>query len=176
MKMTAVVTPLVCRGRQAICLPSTGTVTLGDKRSFVGAGDPVGVPRSDRRIKMAKISCLPCRAEAGLASAQSRPPVSSRQTYSSMRGNSRSLIDSDGNVVRFRPRGTAPRRELGLGSCDTTGDSPVEDLRKYEYTPESDDDYRHRMLVNFLATIVLIVLMVTGGWMADTIINSWPGQ
>jgi hypothetical protein len=176
MKMTAVVTSFVCRGRQAICLSPTGTVTLGDDRPLIGVGDPQGVPRSDRRIKMANLFCMPCRAEAGFASAQSRPQVSSRQTYSSMRGNSRSLIGSDGNVIRFRSRGNAPRRELSLGSCDTTGDSPVEDLRKYEYRSENDDDYRHRMLVNFLATIVLIVMMVTGSWMVDTIINSWPGR
>jgi F0F1-type ATP synthase assembly protein I len=48
------------------------------------------------------------------------------------------------------------------------------DLRKYEYEPKSDDDYRHRMLVNMLATIVVFVLMVTEGWLVDRIISSWP--
>jgi hypothetical protein len=37
---------------------------------------------------------------------------------------------------------------------------------------KGDADYRHRMLVPFLATIVIIFLMVTGSWM--TIISSWP--
>jgi hypothetical protein len=63
---------------------------------------------------------------------------------------------------------------LGLVSCDTRGDPLVEELRKYRYAPESDADYRHHMLGNFLATIVVIVLMVAGSWMADTIISSWP--
>jgi hypothetical protein len=61
----------------------------------------------------------------------------------------------------------------GLVSCDTRGDPPVEKLRKYGYASESDADYRHRMLVNFLATNVIIVLMVTGSWMVDTMISSW---
>jgi hypothetical protein len=174
--MTAVVTILVGKGKQAICFSSAETAALEDKRSFVGAGEPAGIPRSDRRIEMGKLLCLQNRAEARLPSSQSRLLVLSRQTYSSVRGDSQPLIGSDGNVIRFRLRGTAHRPELGLGTCDTTDDSPAEDLRKYEYPPESDDDYRHRMLVNFLATIVLIVLMVTGSWMVDTIIYSWPGR
>jgi hypothetical protein len=63
---------------------------------------------------------------------------------------------------------------LGLVSCDTRGDPLVEELRKYRYAPESDADYRHRMLVNCLATIVVIVPIVTGNWMVDTIVSSWP--
>jgi hypothetical protein len=123
---------------------------------------------------MANIICLPRRIEAGTtAGAPPRPLMSSRQTYSTMRDNSRRLIVGDGNVIRFRPRGS-PQCELGLESRPVTGDSPVEDLRKYEHTPESDDDFRHRTLINFLATIVVIVLMVTGSWMMDTIISSWP--
>jgi hypothetical protein len=119
---------------------------------------------------MAEILCLPCRAEAGIASAQSRPLVSWRQTYFIMRGNSWSLIDGDGNVIPFRPRDTASRSEFGLVGLDTRG----EELRKYRSPPESDADYRHRMLVNCLATIVVMVLIVTGNWMVDTIVSSWP--
>ena len=61
----------------------------------------------------------------------------------------------------------------GLVSCDARCGPPVEELRKYGYEPESNADYRHRMLVNFLATVVIIVL-VTGSWMVDTIISYWP--
>jgi hypothetical protein len=123
---------------------------------------------------MAKLFSLPGRAEARRAGTQSRPLALPRQAYSSMRDNSRSLIGSEGNVVRFRPRGTAPPHELRLRSCDTTGECPVEKLRAYEHAPESDDDYGRRMLANFAATIVLIVLVVTGSWMVDMIIKSWP--
>jgi hypothetical protein len=121
---------------------------------------------------MTNILCLPSHAEAGTASTQSRRPMSSRQTYSSMRHNSRSLNDGDGNVIHFCTRRTPPRR--GLENLDMTGYSAVEDLRKYEDALESDDDYCHRMLVNFITAIVVIVLMVTGSWMVDTIISSWP--
>jgi len=89
-----------------------------------------------------------------------------------MRGKSWPLIDGD--VIRFRPRANAPRHELGLRGCDTRGHSPIGDLRKYEYASKCDDYYHHRMLVNFLATIVVIVLMVTGSWLVDRIISSWP--
>jgi hypothetical protein len=135
------------------------------------------VQRSERRVKMAIILSLPCRAEAGIASAQKTALLSSRQAYSTMRVNSRPLIDGDGTVIRFRPRGTAPRRELGLGSWDTTGDSPVDDLRRYKYASESDDDYRHRMRVNLFAAIVVIVLIIAGSWVVDTLVKTtWQGQ
>src|SRR5271170_7644002 len=41
----------------------------------------------------------------------------------------------------------------GLISCDARCGPPVEELRKYGYERESDADYRHRMRVNFLATV-----------------------
>ena len=52
--------------------------------------------------------------------------------------------------------------DFGPGGCDTGGNFPIENLRKYECAPKGNGDYRHRMLVNFLATTVAIVLMVTG--------------
>jgi len=91
-----------------------------------------------------------------------------------MLGNSWSLIEGDRNVIRFRPRATGPRHELGLGGSDTRDDFPISDLRTHEYAPKNDDDYCHRMLANFLATIVAIVLVVTGSWLMDRIISSWP--
>jgi hypothetical protein len=61
---------------------------------------------------------------------------------------------------------------LGLISRDTKSDFPVDELRKYRYAQEGDAAYRHRMLVDFLANIVIIFLTVTGSRMA--IISSWP--
>jgi hypothetical protein len=126
---------------------------------------------------MAVIVCMPCRAEAGTARAQTRPlmsprPMSSRPINSIMPGNTRSTTDGDGNVIRFRPRGAAPRREWGLGSSDMMDDSPVKDLREYESAPESDDDYRYRMRVNLLAGIVVIILIVAGSWVLDALAKS----
>jgi hypothetical protein len=125
-------------------------------------------------MKMAEVLCLPGRAETRIASARSRALTWSPQTYSTMRGNSWSPIEGDRNVICFRLRASAPRHELGLGSYDTRNDFPISDLRTHEYASKNDDDYRHRMLVNFLATIVAIVLIVTGSWLMDRIISSWP--
>jgi hypothetical protein len=80
----------------------------------------------------------------------------------------------DRDVIPFRPHGFVPRLKSSLESYDLTGDSPVEDLRKYKHASETNDDFRHRVLVNLLAATVVIVLMVIGSWMADTIMSSRP--
>jgi hypothetical protein len=76
----------------------------------------------------------------------------------------------ESEVIRFRPRGTAPGRELALGSWD------VDDLRKYEYPREGDDDYRRRMVVNVFAAAVLVVLMITGDWIVSTLAMTRDSQ
>jgi hypothetical protein len=153
--------------------PDAAQETKMKPTAIVGGSNLHCAPRSGRRSEMANIPCVPCRAQAKAASARPRPPISSQRT-STMPGNSTPLIGGDGNVIRFRPHGTPPRRELDLKSRDLMGDSAVKDLRKYEYAPEGDDDFRHRMLVNLLVAIVVIVLIVTGSWMVDTITSSWP--
>jgi hypothetical protein len=45
--------------------------------------------------------------------------------------------------------------------------SPVEGLAKYERS-DGPDDYRHRMLVNAAALVVVVLLMAVGLWLADT--------
>lgn len=62
-------------------------------------------------------------------------------------------------VVRFRRRGAD-----GLG---LSAPSPVEGLAKYERS-EGPEDYRHRMLVNAAALVVVVLLMAAGLWLADT--------
>jgi hypothetical protein len=126
---------------------------------------------------MAVIVCMPCRAEAGTARAQTRPlmsprPMSSRPINSIMPGNTRSTTDGAGNVIRFRPRGAAPRRKLRLASCDMMDDSPVKGLQAYESAPKTDDDYRSRMRVNLAAAIVVITLIVAGSWVLDALAKS----
>ena len=75
-------------------------------------------------------------------------------------------------VIPFRPRGITSPRALGLRNWDEMYDSSVDDLRKYESAPDGDDDYRQRMVTNFLATAVVIVLMITGGWVLSTLVAS----
>ena len=121
---------------------------------------------------MAVIVCLPCRAEAGTARAQTRPVVWSRVMNPVMPGNTWSTIEGDGNVIRFRPHGAAPRRKLRLARYDMMDDSPVKDLHEYESAHKSDDDYRYRMRVNFFAALVVITLIVAGSWVLDALAKS----
>lgn len=76
--------------------------------------------------------------------------------------------DEAGHVIRFRPRmGTSPRRhwvKTGAGP----NYSPVPDLAKYE-CPESDDEYRHRMVMNAIALVFTSLLILAGVWLAYNI-------
>jgi hypothetical protein len=78
--------------------------------------------------------------------------------------------DNSGCVIRFRPRmGTSRQSHRGMGPIGTYGPdySPVPDLAKYEYR-ESDDDYRHRMIVNALALAFTSLLILASAWIAHT--------
>jgi hypothetical protein len=44
-------------------------------------------------------------------------------------------------------------------------DSPVPDLAKYE-CPESDGEYRHRMMLNAIAFVFTSLLVLAGVWIA----------
>jgi hypothetical protein len=66
-----------------------------------------------------------------------------------------------GRVLPFRPRPLPP-----AGGPPA---SPVADLRKYETVTEAEDDYRHRMIVNGLASVVTVLLVVGGIWIANTL-------
>lgn len=58
--------------------------------------------------------------------------------------------------------------------------SPAQDLAKYELSPADRDDapgeYRHRMIVNAVAFLFVIVLMVAGFWIADTMARMRKNQ
>jgi hypothetical protein len=73
--------------------------------------------------------------------------------------------DDDGRVIRFRPRmGASPSRhwvKMGAGRDY----SPVPDLAEYE-CPESDGEYRHRMIVNAVAFVFTSLLIIAGVWLA----------
>jgi hypothetical protein len=85
-------------------------------------------------------------------------------------------ISSDANsrVIRFRPQTGASRRSLrrkapiGYSGPD---DSPVPDLSKYECR-ESEDDYRHRMVVNAVALVFVSLLSLAGLWLVNAMAHS----
>ena len=67
-----------------------------------------------------------------------------------------------GRVLPFRRRGPVFQRSIRQFS-------PVDDLAKYERAePERDDDYRHRMRMNALAALLVLLLIGAGLWIADT--------
>jgi hypothetical protein len=84
------------------------------------------------------------------------------------------LNEADSRVVRFRPRMAASHRShrgkapVGHSAPDY---SPVPDLSIYE-RPESADDYRHRMVVNAVALVFVILLILSGLWLLDGIARS----
>jgi hypothetical protein len=121
---------------------------------------------------MAVIVCLPHRAKAGIGRGQMRLLLSSRQISSVVPCSTLSTPDDKENVISFSPLGTASRRELGAGRYGATGESPIKGLQEYKSAIESDDDYRHRMRVNLLSAVAVIMLIVSGSWVMDTLVES----
>jgi hypothetical protein len=82
--------------------------------------------------------------------------------------------DPDSRVVRFESRTGAShrvhRRKALTGHCGPDY-SPVPDLSKYECS-ESEDEYRHRMVVNAIALVFVSLLSVAGLWLANAIAHS----
>jgi hypothetical protein len=87
--------------------------------------------------------------------------------------------DPKGRILRFRPRGGLPLRRYfrrpGIVPAHQPGASPIEDLAKYERTDDSDD-YRHRMVMNGLAVLVVAFLIGVGVWIATTMADLRKNQ
>ncbi len=82
--------------------------------------------------------------------------------------------DADSRVIRFRPRTGASHqshRAKAPISYSKPDDSPVPSLSKYE-SPESEDDYRHRMAVNAVALFFVSLLSLAGFWLVNTMAHS----
>lgn len=74
-----------------------------------------------------------------------------------------------GRIIPFRPRRPAPQPEAPPSS------GAVDDLSQYERSGE-EDDYRHRMLMNGAALLVVLVLAVAGIWIANTMAEMRKNQ
>ena len=82
--------------------------------------------------------------------------------------------DADSRVIRFRSRtGAWQQSHRGKTPIGYSGPgySPVPDLSKYE-CPESEDDYRHRMVVNAVALAFVSLLSLAGFWLVNAIAHS----
>jgi hypothetical protein len=78
--------------------------------------------------------------------------------------------DDHGRVIRLRPRMGRLRASQWGNPVDASArrDSPVPDLAKYE-CPESDAEYRHRMMLNAVAFVFTSLLVLAGVWLATHI-------
>jgi hypothetical protein len=76
--------------------------------------------------------------------------------------------NGSGRVVPFDSRTRLPGSSRERSSRNSA-EPLVKDVGKYARDPqEDDDDYRHRMITNAIAFAVLVVLIVCGIWLADT--------
>jgi hypothetical protein len=81
---------------------------------------------------------------------------------------------ADSRVIRFRSRmGASHRSQRRKAPIGYSGSeySPVADLSKYE-CPESEDDYRHRMVVNAIALVFVSLLSLAGFWLVNVSAHS----
>jgi hypothetical protein len=77
--------------------------------------------------------------------------------------------DERGRVLRFRPRGSVLQRHWTWPPA-AESETPVDDLAKYERADHTDD-YRHRMTMNVLALAVTLILIGTGIWLTNKLVQ-----
>ena len=76
--------------------------------------------------------------------------------------------DGSGQILSFQLR-----RRLGMPTprhapIAPDGDEPIDDLAAFE-EEDGHIDYRHRMLMNVFAVVIVSILITAGVWIADTI-------
>lgn len=77
--------------------------------------------------------------------------------------------EPEGQILPFRRRGSLLTRNVRPQPL-------VPDLKKFEETPESPDDFKHRMLMNGLGLAVTALLIAGGVWIADVMANMRKDQ
>jgi hypothetical protein len=73
-------------------------------------------------------------------------------------------------VVAFRSRASLRREGQRRVASISEGQrqAGVANLAKYEHT-EEPDDYRHRMTINVIAFLFIVMLTAAGVWLADAL-------
>jgi hypothetical protein len=76
--------------------------------------------------------------------------------------------DGSGQILSFQLRRRVATPRHAPIAPDGDGTEPVDDLAAFE---EEDRviDYRHRMVMNVIAVLIVSVLISAGVWIADTI-------
>ena len=77
------------------------------------------------------------------------------------------------NIIRFRPRQHGPRNwHAAAASHAANAEKSFEEkIGNHESAAQADDDHSHRMVVNFLAAAVSIMLIIAGDWMVNALIK-----
>jgi hypothetical protein len=81
--------------------------------------------------------------------------------------------DAEHQVLPFRPRkvgsaiGGTPLRAPRAGTGGPA--PPFRDLSEYERSDDSEESYRHRMMVNLAALAVIVLLSIAGAWLTTQI-------
>jgi hypothetical protein len=75
--------------------------------------------------------------------------------------------DSSARVVPLRRRHPAAGNDNRPPAPVDASPVEVGDLSRFERSAETQDDYRHRMVVNVLAFVVVILLVLAGVWLTS---------
>jgi hypothetical protein len=75
-----------------------------------------------------------------------------------------------GQILQFRKRWRAPVSRGRSIAPDHDAAEPLDELAQYE-REDHNVDYGRRMLLNVMAVGIVVLLMVAGVWIADTIVD-----
>lgn len=76
---------------------------------------------------------------------------------------------ASGQILTFRQRQPAPSRlSSRVPAVDGVDDKSIDDLARYE-DEDANINYKHRMLMNVIAVVIVSMLVGVGVWIADTI-------
>jgi hypothetical protein len=96
---------------------------------------------------------------SGYDVAQDRPNPNEAQESGQM---------ESGQILTFQLRRRAGTPRHAPITPDGGGAEPVDDLAAFE-EEDGNIDYRHRMLMNVFAVVIVSILITAGVWIADTI-------
>jgi len=90
------------------------------------------------------------------------------QTRTSMMSAERQGPDERGRVLHLPPRHPlAGNDNCPPDAARSSNRATIGDLSRFERKSESVDDYRHRMVVNVLAFVIVVLLVVAGIWLTS---------
>jgi hypothetical protein len=80
-----------------------------------------------------------------------------------------------GQILDFRRRRRVERPPLHQPAATPDDDDSIDDLSRYE-DEDRNINYRHRLLMNMIAVVVVSLLVGAGVWLADTIADMQKNQ